>query len=115
MSLCEGKEQAMNWPKDRKKAFLWVAKAFGTPYDRRTKKQKEVARYGICYAISKLTGSKMIYWWAYQFADDVSIVNEHWWTIRNFSFQPRRCDKERSLFCYLMATLTDKEFEEISG
>lgn len=99
----------MKWPKDRKKAFRWAAEAFGTPYEKRTERQKELTCYGICWAIYKLTNS---YVGARQICDlgnKTGIEDTYWWPCK------RTHDKERSLFCYLMATLSAKEFEEISG
>ena len=97
----------MKWPKDRRKAFLWAAEAFGTPYNRRTKRQKDLTRDGFCYAICELTGSKLIYPWASKVQRKMGKNRLWWW----------RCiaiyDKERSLFCSLMAELSDKEFEEL--
>lgn len=105
----------MKWPKDRRKAFLWAAKAFGTPHDERTERQKELTLNGLCYAIKQLTDSMGIYHWAYDFGGKVGIGSDHWWEIRGLARQPQKNDKERSLFCCLMAALSDKEFEEISG
>lgn len=106
---------AMKWPKDREKAFLWAAKAFGTPYSRRTEEQKELASDGFCRAIWKLTDSKEIYSWVYEFGDKTGIESAWWWPVRNETTWNTTCDKQRSLFCYLMAALSDKEFEELQA
>ena len=108
-------ERAMEWPKDRKKAFLWAAEAFGTPWAKRTKGQKDLTRDGICWTISKLVGSNMIYWWASDFGVSVGIVTCHWWPIRREGGWRAIHDKQRSLFCYLMAALSDKEFDELQA
>ena len=101
----------MKWPKDRKKAFLWAAEAFGTPYNERTGRQKELTICGICFTIKELTESTGMYFWAERFFG----VNVSWWPERSdFDWTPA-CDDERSLFCCLMATLSAKEFKEISG
>lgn len=111
----------LKWPKDRKRAFLWAAEAFGTPEDLRTKRQKELTKTGFCRTISNLTGTEDtvdiedICTWSKKFFGKY----EYWWQSRftlgtlNNAWTPD-CDKERSLFCYLMADLSDKEFEELS-
>ena len=99
----------MDWSKDRRKAFLWTAEAFGTPPNERTEEQKSSTLLGICDAISILTDSNEIRDWARDFNG-----RGYWWKIAYFNGD-KACDDERSLFCCLMAALTDKEFEEISG
>lgn len=99
----------MKWPKDRQKAFLCVAEAFGTPYERRTKKQKLLTSHGICFAVEELTDSDRIYTWASGFRHGCGIQTLFWWQLGGIQ------DKERSLFCYLMAALSDKEFEELQA
>ena len=108
----------MLWPKDRKKAFLVAAEMFGTPYNRRTEEQKGLTSHGICHTIRDLTNSVLIFDWASNFRFGI-IENASWWPYRrwlwpcsNKAWTPS-CDKQRSLFCYLMAALSDKEFEEL--
>lgn len=101
----------MKWPKDRKKAFLWAAKAFGTPDGRRTSYQKELMYLGFCHPIERLTKSDEIYGWSKRFWG----ANEHWWPPRGVPSWTPSCDKERFLFCTLMAALSNKEFEELQA
>jgi hypothetical protein len=101
----------MKWPKDRKRAFLWAAKAFGTPYEDRTEEQKELTSKGFCFTITALTGSTEIYYWGETFFG----VDTHWWSRRGDESWTPDCDNERSLFCSLMAELSDKEFEELGA
>lgn len=103
----------MNWPKDRKRAFRWAAKAFGTPEAERTKRQKLVTNCGICYAIAELTEFCDIYYWAPNFRIGCGIRTPLWWPVQGGRSWTPLCDTQRSLFCYLMAALSDKEFEEI--
>lgn len=97
----------MKWPKDRKKAFLAAAEAFGTPYNERTEKQSNLTRGGFCLFITKLTGSDLIYDWANNVGSKMRL-DVWWWGFGD------SCDKERSLFCSQMAALSDKEFEELN-
>ena len=103
----------MKCPKDRKGAFQWAAEAFGTPYNERTEEQKRLTPHGICCAICKLSKSELIYRWAAHFKTKAGIETATWWPERNDDDWTPFCDKQRSLFCYLMAALSDKEFEEI--
>lgn len=98
----------MEWPKDRKAAFLWAAEAFGTPYSERTERQKLVTHCGICYAICKLTDSFTGANQVMDIGDKMGIKNIYWWPCGPIH------DKERSLFCSLMAALSQKEFEELA-
>ena len=105
----------MKWPKDRRKAFLWAAEAFGTPYDIRTKKQTRLTLYGICWAISELTHSNIApYTWVCDFGRGAFMENNSWWPDRDDEGWTQQCDKQRFLFCCLMAALSDKEFEELA-
>ena len=97
----------MEWPKDRRKAFLWAAEAFGRPYRKRTERQKELTSSGFCCVIDSLTGSDRIYSWASVFSRRCCMGSLWWWPCG------KSYDNERSLFCSLMATLSDKEFEEL--
>ena len=94
----------MKWPKDRKRAFLCAAEAFGTPYSKRTEKQKSLTMAGICDAIEELTYNNSIYFWAARFNG-----KGYWWSCGGTTD-----DEQRSLFCSLMAALSDKEFEELA-
>jgi len=106
----------MEWPKDRRKAFLWAAKAFGTPRNKRTGWQKSLTSHGICrvlHLLINLEGSQ----WLGKLGTKMEIRNTYWWPIRGCV---RGCegwranyDKQRSLFCYLMAALSDKEFRDL--
>lgn len=104
----------MNWPKDRKKAFLVAAEAFGTPYENRTERQKTLTLLGICYTIEILTDSDNIYFWVRDFKCGCGIQTLFWWPHRRWHSWTPDCDKQRSLFCSLMAALSHKEFEELA-
>ncbi len=107
----------LSWPRDRKKAFRIAAEAFGTPYEERTREQRVLTCSGFCHAIEKLTDSDSIYRWAGNFRRGTSMVSiglGYWCFLRYSEYWAPACDKQRSLFCYLMAALSDKEFEEIS-
>jgi len=113
----------MNWPEDRKEVFLRVGEAFGIPYYKRTKKEKVLTEDGICWAISKLIGPTLIlptihqravYGWFSKFRDNIYMIDGWWWATRCCDDWTPACDNERSLFCCLMAELSDEEFEEIS-
>lgn len=104
----------MEWPKDRRKAFLSAAEAFGTLYEKRMKMQRELTRCGICWSLKKLTNSDMPYTWANNFREGTGMDDSQWWPNRGENGWTPSCDKERSLFCYLMAALSDKEFEELN-
>lgn len=105
----------MTWSKNRREAFLAAAEIFGTPYNERTRKQKEMTSDGICHAIKTLTGSNKIYRWAYRFREATGILYCYWWGVKCLGDWSYRCDKERSLFCCLMAALSDKEFEALEA
>ena len=108
----------MDWPKDRKKAFLWAAEAFGTPGAERTEKQKDLTDYGICKAIHILTNSLEGSIWLQGLRYDFGIETLFWWPVRNWvaggNWRTIH-DKQRSLFCYLMAALSEKEFEKLQA
>ena len=101
--------EIMNWPQDRKAAFRWVAKTFGTPEAERTERQRDLAGAGFCYAICELTGSNSIYRWASIFRYQCGMVGLWWWP------HGTAHDTQRSLFCSLMAALSDEEFKELGA
>lgn len=103
-------EKNMNWQKDRRELFLRTAEMFGIPYSERTGEQENLTRAGICWAIKGLTSSIKVYRWA------ADMTDFHWWgTTRGFGSWTPSHDNERSLFCCLMADLSDKEFEELQA
>ena len=102
----------MKWPKDRRKAFLWAAEAFGMPMAGRTEEQKELTIYGICWSLKKLTNSDMPYTWADNFRWGIG-MDSCWLPSWGDNGWTPSCDKQRSLFCMFMAVLSDKEFEEM--
>jgi len=102
----------MEWPKDRRKAFLWAAKAFGTPWNKRTGRQKSLTSHGICrvlYLLTKFEDSQ----WLVKLGTKMKIRDTYWWPIRGCEGWRANYDKQRSLFCYLMAALSDKEFRDL--
>jgi len=105
----------MKWPKDRKKAFLWAAKAFGTPRAARTQRQRKLTIFGICYAIYRLTDSMVAAHKIADFGEAFGIETMYWWPCRYWKRWWTIHDKQRCLFCYLMAALSDKEFEELQA
>ena len=104
----------MKWPKDRKKAFLWAAEAFGTPWAERTEEQKVLTSCGFCFAIEELTGLDT-YSWASTVGDKfgIELKSLHWWPPKNTQGWRTIHDEQRSLFCCFMAALSYKEFEEL--
>lgn len=115
VSPANRKDIAMKWPKDRRKAFLLAAEAFGTPETAKTRKQKQLTQCGICYTIRHLTGSREAYDCVFDIGEKIGITGVYWWPTRESIDWTPSCDKERSLFCYLMAALSDKEFEELQA
>jgi hypothetical protein len=110
----------LKWPKDRKRAFLWAAEAFGTPYSERTEEQKQSTAHGICFAVDELTDSYQscdregIYTFFIYFGEQIGIDTSHWWLRRGDKGWRPSHDNERSDFCSLMAELSHKEFEELA-
>ena len=98
-------------------ALLEIAEAFGTPYKERTVLQQYHTKFGIC-------------WYNIRFIDDdfeSDIINdicyaENWGmypyiyllpTRTHFGFKEEN-DDIRSLFCCLLAQLTDEELKELT-
>ena len=104
---------AMKWSKDRRKAFLWAAEAFGTPKAKRTERQRKLTCFGICNVIHRLTDSIADFNQIIKIGDKMGIESTYWWPIRGREGWRTIHDKQRSLFCYLMAALSDKEFKEL--
>lgn len=103
----------MKWPKDRKKAFLVAAEAFGTPLNKRSERQRTLTSAGICKTIWELVGYSGSSWLVH-LGIEMGMTSFFWWPLPYYPSWTPACDEERSLFCCLMATLSDKEFEELS-
>jgi len=103
----------MKWPNNRKKAFLWAAKAFGTPWDERTRRQNSLTSHGICRVLYNLFPNFEGSQWMIKLGNKMEIRNTYWWPIRCWMSWNTNHDKQRSLFCMFMAALSNEEFRDL--
>lgn len=85
-----------------REAFLEIARAFGTPREKRTQYQRYITYSGLCYAImtqniswSRLSSCNMTKYWRFK---------GFWWSLTPAN------DQYRSLSAMLIAHMGEEEF-----
>lgn len=91
----------------RQRNWREIGIAFETEPKKRTEKQKRLAWDGLCPAINY--GYRVV-----QLAVNMGFrPYSYWWPTTGKAQWTRQCDYERAFFAYLMATISDNDYEEM--